>query len=1226
MQKKSVHAKKIDPVLNECCRSITGCLKPTNVDSLYILAGITPPDIRRTVASRAERLHQTTDPRHPLYRHIPVTSRLKSCKSFITIIEPLSSSPESTRLQLWKARLQATSVADKMRLQITETLPPGSVLTDDFFSKLAEEAGRDEESDISEVDPQALLESMKDMDDMDNDLFGTKKKPNSAPSKITAKNSEISESKQELSKVAQKSNAATKEESVAQDEKKPLSAPESSSRLYRKFSFGDFDDPLAGILSDEEDGKMKKVTIERKLNQISSNQSTGKKEDKVQSSPTPARAAAPSRKKDELTFDDEGDDLMDALGIGESPKIQKREETKGEDEMPKPAHSKMDELLGRGTSAKLLERPATGERKEFKLDKKYQKSQEKDDALGKDDFTFGAYQPTVASTPEERQSRRQSIRFSAEDVSALLPDQKPKTSTPMTPGSARASRSGADWLGLKDEDLTDAGNHNFTKDNSKTSVSLDTIVPSSPSPTKKMFSASRPPAGTKLTEEAVGASRSNQSGSRADPPGNKEEDWLSDALSRKKSQMQGKTEERKSNSVDFLGLGEEVDPDMLLSKSVASPSGHQQTLLTGTRDPGTELKSIKPRETGSSFLWENSGRKASPLADTRKAEPAGDPSRPVSANKHNEHMSTALPQLLPSQSLGMSLLNSSENETMLSYRQRQMREANTGQKADLQAAQAQIIELEIQVRKLELERNQFKTLLESLQQHHQEDIELIENTHRNRLKVIEESYQQREARLNAENQELAAQQVSRLQDMEKEKSLLLAQYQRKLTAFEQEKAKEVERLQGLQRMSVLEMKKDHEEQLQRLKRLKDQEIDAVTSATSQTRSLNTVIEQMEAFSHKLNDLSYKVESTHQNTSQELEIGARQRDEQLRVLQDRLSRQQRDMEEERSRLQEVIIKMEIRLTEQGRLLEKERWRVTAEQSKVESLQRSLEEERRVMTKQLAMEREELERAKSALLEEQQTVMQQCAEERRKLAVEWAEFHTQQHLSKERTERDANRAFQIDAQREGTIMSLAKEQAELKIQARELKLKEDQIACEQETLERVRQELNLEKERVNAMALRVKQRAEEIESMSKLASQKYEEGERALLDAKQVESEHKSRLHAIHQQMERLRLQEQQLYKERLNLAQKRKYGDQLQKEFAVNRLTASSNHQTYTSTILQNAVDVGSSDALAGSIASELSAQLALLKHSAEKDRDFLEDEQFFLQTLKKAPYNTFQTA
>lgn len=44
------------------------------------------------------------------------------------------------------------------------------------------------------------------------------------------------------------------------------------------------------------------------------------------------------------------------------------------------------------------------------------------------------------------------------------------------------------------------------------------------------------------------------------------------------------------------------------------------------------------------------------------------------------------------------------------------------------------------------------------------------------------------------------------------------------------------------------------------------------------------------------------------------------------------------------------------------LDQERWRVTAEQSKVESLQRSLEEQRRLMTQRLSMERAELERAK------------------------------------------------------------------------------------------------------------------------------------------------------------------------------------------------------------------------------------------------------------------------
>ncbi|XP_071476748.1 uncharacterized protein [Diadema antillarum] len=37
---RSTHAKKIDPVLNTSCRCITGCMKPTKTDDIYILSGI----------------------------------------------------------------------------------------------------------------------------------------------------------------------------------------------------------------------------------------------------------------------------------------------------------------------------------------------------------------------------------------------------------------------------------------------------------------------------------------------------------------------------------------------------------------------------------------------------------------------------------------------------------------------------------------------------------------------------------------------------------------------------------------------------------------------------------------------------------------------------------------------------------------------------------------------------------------------------------------------------------------------------------------------------------------------------------------------------------------------------------------------------------------------------------------------------------------------------------
>ena len=67
---RSTHAHKLNPVLHDCCRIISGCLKPTNLDSVHIQAGIAPHHIRMTMACCRERTRQTTDARHLLFHHI----------------------------------------------------------------------------------------------------------------------------------------------------------------------------------------------------------------------------------------------------------------------------------------------------------------------------------------------------------------------------------------------------------------------------------------------------------------------------------------------------------------------------------------------------------------------------------------------------------------------------------------------------------------------------------------------------------------------------------------------------------------------------------------------------------------------------------------------------------------------------------------------------------------------------------------------------------------------------------------------------------------------------------------------------------------------------------------------------------------------------------------------------------------------------------------------------
>ncbi|KAJ8735550.1 hypothetical protein PYW07_007170 [Mythimna separata] len=101
---RSAHTNLVDTALNETCRIVTGCLKPTPVRMLYPLIGIAPPEIRRAVASRIERAKQQNDPRHPMHNHSSVPLRLKSRKSFVASVSPSQTGPSSERCDLWREK------------------------------------------------------------------------------------------------------------------------------------------------------------------------------------------------------------------------------------------------------------------------------------------------------------------------------------------------------------------------------------------------------------------------------------------------------------------------------------------------------------------------------------------------------------------------------------------------------------------------------------------------------------------------------------------------------------------------------------------------------------------------------------------------------------------------------------------------------------------------------------------------------------------------------------------------------------------------------------------------------------------------------------------------------------------------------------------------------------------------------------------------------------------
>ncbi|CAI6356378.1 unnamed protein product [Macrosiphum euphorbiae] len=95
---QSKHAKNVSVALNDTCRIITGCLRPTPTNKLYLLAGIAPPEIRRRVTTDIEKTKQIKDERHPMFGHEIANTRLKSRKSFMQTAKELHESPPPQKL------------------------------------------------------------------------------------------------------------------------------------------------------------------------------------------------------------------------------------------------------------------------------------------------------------------------------------------------------------------------------------------------------------------------------------------------------------------------------------------------------------------------------------------------------------------------------------------------------------------------------------------------------------------------------------------------------------------------------------------------------------------------------------------------------------------------------------------------------------------------------------------------------------------------------------------------------------------------------------------------------------------------------------------------------------------------------------------------------------------------------------------------------------------------
>ncbi|XP_053392988.1 fas-binding factor 1 homolog [Mercenaria mercenaria] len=442
------------------------------------------------------------------------------------------------------------------------------------------------------------------------------------------------------------------------------------------------------------------------------------------------------------------------------------------------------------------------------------------------------------------------------------------------------------------------------------------------------------------------------------------------------------------------------------------------------------------------------------------------------------------------------------------------------------------LDAQSKIRRLEVELQYAKDILASTKLRYEEEIAAIENSFKNRINLQEETHNKRELRWRQENEQLLNQQLSKVKYMEEEKSDILSNMYKKLEESEKDKSLEIERLKEIHRQALENIKKDHEETLLRLRRSKDQQIDAAAASHDTSKSLVAAVELIHNNAKDLGDLQRKVDHWHAQGLDDREITLRAKDEQLKMLQDRLNKQQEDNDQERQRFRSL-------LHSRHRSGQHERWKVKQEQSRLQGLQTALEDERRAWSDHQARERTNMEKSREALLEEQRSTLAQLHKERQALAEEQIQFTMKQKMAKEEGGQYQIKTAQAKAEFEALTRAIAEARDRYDSMKETNRKEEERLQEERRRMEKERNKMENKEAELMEAANMIQEKSREIEDTYTEGQRKYEEGMSALTEVQRIESEEAKRIDTINHQLNLLKMKEKEMADERLRLSKEKR---------------------------------------------------------------------------------------
>ncbi|CAO1422321.1 unnamed protein product [Diamesa serratosioi] len=323
------------------------------------------------------------------------------------------------------------------------------------------------------------------------------------------------------------------------------------------------------------------------------------------------------------------------------------------------------------------------------------------------------------------------------------------------------------------------------------------------------------------------------------------------------------------------------------------------------------------------------------------------------------------------------------------------------------------IELEAEVKCLEMEKLRLEDLLANVHDNHEKEILMIEQSYKKRIVIMEENLQSIECRYKDEIKSTDKFFTDKIGSINTEKENIVSNFESKIKLLEENHQHFIDKLKKSYDTDLDMLRKHYEELMENIRKSKFMEF-----AIKEESSL--YMDVLKRASNNLETASGDIQSLHDVLQEKMMVLERDKEIQLSNREKRLEEQQkllertRDMSEtERNKLLDLVQTLEVKLNSIEQKSDEEQWSLKQKLNSFDVEKKSFHKEKEYQRSQMAIEQQRVQELKESQLNEYAKLMKAVEDERLKLQEQRAQIEVSKQLQNRNSNEIGSSRAEIDA---------------------------------------------------------------------------------------------------------------------------------------------------------------------------------------------------------------------